>query len=88
MTTPAGKSDSASPAAVGGSVRIRINAYRVIDEAVELGLGFAWNRLVERFETLPDVQGEEATLALDAMHHEIMLALCDVLIFDDPPEEP
>lgn len=57
---------------------IRVRTYPIIDEAVEAGVKYGWNRAHKHVE---DPEGEQI---IEAIHDAVMGALCEVLVFDEP----
>jgi len=56
---------------------IRLNAYRIISDAVEDGIQFGWNRAHKHVEN----PSKEHILA--EIHSNVMNSLCDIINFDD-----
>ena len=55
---------------------VRVNVYRVISEAVEIGTGRGWRRAHKH----ADDPGEDAIVT--EIHNAVLTELCEVLDFD------
>lgn len=67
---------------VGGGIRVRVNAYVVMQEAVERGLSIGFHRANKHVRRLPDAESVDGQEARDVLEHEVMAAICEVFLFD------
>lgn len=77
--------DEATPTVrepVGGGIRVRVNAYVVMQEAVERGLVIGFNRANKHVRKLPDAESVDGRDARETLEHEVMSAICEVFLFD------
>lgn len=56
---------------------VKLDAYRIISDAVDVGICSGWNRAHKHTET-PSQQH-----VIDELHKSIMNQLCEILKFDD-----
>lgn len=59
------------------TTQVRLDAYRIISDAIESGLRFGWNRAHKH----TDDPGQD--LIIDQMHSAVMNELCEILKFDE-----
>lgn len=76
------KTEQSKRSPVGGELRVRVNAYTVMQEAVEQGVHRGFNRANKHVRRLPDADSEEGRGALDTIVGSVMDSICELFIFD------
>jgi len=59
------------------AARVRIDAYKIIDDAVESGVRYGFSRAHKHVE----VPSKEHII--EEIHRQVMNSLCEILIFDE-----